>query len=89
MHGSAGDPEPSPVEVEPVDCDIDAESTEPKPQNSGIQTKAEKHYAIKVYKTTLKEFKNRAEYVKDDIRFKNPRKVLKIWAEREYMNLLR
>ncbi|TKR65263.1 hypothetical protein L596_025690 [Steinernema carpocapsae] len=47
------------------------------------------HFAVKVYKTTLKEFKNRAEYVKDDFRFKNPRKVLRVWAEKEYMNLHR
>ncbi|CAI4228989.1 unnamed protein product [Auanema sp. JU1783] len=47
------------------------------------------HYAIKVYKTSLTEFKNRGEYVKDDFRFKNPRSVLKIWAEKEYMNLKR
>uniref|UniRef100_A0A8R1HHB3 Serine/threonine-protein kinase RIO3 n=1 Tax=Caenorhabditis japonica TaxID=281687 RepID=A0A8R1HHB3_CAEJA len=49
----------------------------------------ETSYAIKVYKTTLSEFKNRSEYVKDDFRFKNPRGVLKIWAEREFMNLSR
>ncbi|EPB79829.1 RIO1 family protein [Ancylostoma ceylanicum] len=46
-------------------------------------------FAIKVYKTSLTEFKNRSEYVKDDFRFKNPRGVLKIWAEREFMNLTR
>lgn len=45
--------------------------------------------ALKVYKTTLQEFKNRVEYVKDDYRFRNPRKILKIWAEKEVMNLLR
>lgn len=48
--------------------------------------------ALKVYKTTLSEFKNRCEYVKDDYRFnncRNPRKVLKIWAEKELMNLVR
>lgn len=27
--------------------------------------------------------------MKDDFRFKNPRGVLKIWAEREFMNLKR
>ncbi|CAD6188123.1 unnamed protein product [Caenorhabditis auriculariae] len=47
------------------------------------------HFAVKVYKTTLSEFKNRSEYVKDDFRFKNPRGVLRIWAEREFMNLMR
>jgi RIO kinase 3 len=51
--------------------------------------KDDKHFAVKVYKTTLSEFKNRGEYVKDDFRFKNPRGVLKIWAEREFMNLKR
>jgi len=47
------------------------------------------HYAIKVYKTSLAAFKNRAEYVKDDFRFKNLRRVMKIWAEKELMNLQR
>uniref|UniRef100_A0A1I7ZCC3 Serine/threonine-protein kinase RIO3 n=1 Tax=Steinernema glaseri TaxID=37863 RepID=A0A1I7ZCC3_9BILA len=55
----------------------------------GSSTDGEEHFAIKVYKTTLKEFKNRSEYVKDDFRFKNPRKVLRVWAEKEYMNLHR
>ncbi|CAB3401510.1 unnamed protein product [Caenorhabditis bovis] len=53
------------------------------------QLDADTSFAIKVYKTTLSEFKNRGEYVKDDFRFKNPRGVLKIWAEREFMNLSR
>ncbi|CAI5446654.1 unnamed protein product [Caenorhabditis angaria] len=53
------------------------------------QNENNEHYAVKVYKTTLSEFKNRSEYVKDDFRFKNPRGVLKIWAEREFMNLSR
>ncbi|KAI1726887.1 RIO1 family domain-containing protein [Ditylenchus destructor] len=47
------------------------------------------HFAIKVYKTTLAGFRNRSEYVKDDFRFKNPRCVMKIWAEKEFMNLQR
>lgn len=45
--------------------------------------------AIKVYKTTLNEFKNRGDYVQDDYRFKNPRKIMKIWAEKEMLNLNR
>uniref|UniRef100_A0A914UVP1 Serine/threonine-protein kinase RIO3 n=1 Tax=Plectus sambesii TaxID=2011161 RepID=A0A914UVP1_9BILA len=45
--------------------------------------------AIKVFKTVLSEFKNRSEYVKDDFRFKNPRKVLRVWAEKEFLNLNR
>ena len=52
--------------------------------------------AIKVFKTTLTDFKNRAQYVKGDVRFfkdefkkQNPRKIMKIWAEKEEANLRR
>lgn len=55
----------------------------------GIRLFEEKHCALKVYKMTLSEFKNRSEYVQDDYRFKNPRRVLRIWAEKEYRNLNR
>lgn len=47
------------------------------------------NFAIKVYKKTLSEFKNRNEYVKDDFRFKNPRHVLKVWSLKEFLNLRR
>eukprot|EP00096_Caligus_rogercresseyi_P008380 TRINITY_DN2708_c0_g1_i1.p1 TRINITY_DN2708_c0_g1~~TRINITY_DN2708_c0_g1_i1.p1 ORF type:complete len:565 (-),score=138.49 TRINITY_DN2708_c0_g1_i1:98-1756(-) len=49
--------------------------------------------AIKVFKTTLNEFKNREKYIRDDYRFKdrfskqNPRKVVTLWAEKEMHNL--
>lgn len=46
-------------------------------------------YAIKVFKSSLIGFKNRSEYVKDDFRFKNYRRIIKIWAEKEFMNLNR
>ena len=51
--------------------------------------------AIKVFKTTLNEFKTRDKYVKGDHRFKsqfsrqNPRKTVRLWAEKEARNLLR
>ena len=51
--------------------------------------------AVKVFKTTLNEFKNRDRYIKDDYRFKtrfgkqNPRKVVRMWAEKEMHNLKR
>ncbi|XP_029446987.1 serine/threonine-protein kinase RIO3 [Rhinatrema bivittatum] len=51
--------------------------------------------AIKVFKTTLNEFKNRDKYIKDDYRFKerfsklNPRKIIRMWAEKEMHNLKR
>ena len=52
-------------------------------------------YAIKIYKTTLNEFKNREEYIKDDYRFRykfnkqSNRKFIKVWAEKEEENLRR
>uniref|UniRef100_A0A0R3RXU0 Serine/threonine-protein kinase RIO3 n=1 Tax=Elaeophora elaphi TaxID=1147741 RepID=A0A0R3RXU0_9BILA len=49
----------------------------------GVRFFEEKHCALKVYKMTLSEFKNRSEYVQDDYRFRNPRRVLRIWAEKE------
>ncbi|OZC11498.1 RIO1 family protein [Onchocerca flexuosa] len=55
----------------------------------GVRFLEERHCALKVYKMTLSEFKNRLEYVQDDYRFKNPRRVLRIWAEKEYANLNR
>jgi RIO kinase 3 len=52
--------------------------------------------AIKVFKTTLAEFKNRCQYVRGDSRFfrdhfkkPNPRKIIRIWAEKESVNLKR
>ncbi len=51
--------------------------------------------AVKVFKTSLNEFKTRDKYIKDDKRFKdrfgkqNPRKIVHIWAEKELHNLLK
>ncbi|XP_069778715.1 serine/threonine-protein kinase RIO3 [Narcine bancroftii] len=51
--------------------------------------------AVKVFKTTLNEFKNRDKYIKDDYRFRdrfsklNPRKIIRMWAEKEMHNLTR
>lgn len=51
--------------------------------------------AIKVFKTTLNEFKNRDKYIRNDYRFhdsiskQNPRKFIKVWAEKEMRNLIR
>ncbi|XP_046584241.1 serine/threonine-protein kinase RIO3-like [Haliotis rubra] len=55
-----------------------------------------KECAIKVFKTTLNEFKNREQYVhgdprffKDDFKKQNPRKIMKLWANKEAFNLNR
>ncbi|XP_061661052.1 serine/threonine-protein kinase RIO3 isoform X2 [Syngnathoides biaculeatus] len=50
---------------------------------------------LKVFKTTLNEFRNRDRYIKDDYRFVdrftklNPRKIIHLWAEKEMHNLSR
>jgi len=49
--------------------------------------------AVKVFKTTLNEFKNRQDYIANDYRFKdrfkkmNPRKIIRMWCEKELFNL--
>ncbi|KAI6658521.1 Serine/threonine-protein kinase RIO3 isoform X1 [Oopsacas minuta] len=54
-----------------------------------------KEVAIKIFKTTLIEFKSREKYIKDDYRFKsrlrhsNPRKLIAAWVEKEMHNLKR
>lgn len=54
-----------------------------------------KEVAIKVFSTTLNEFKQRDRYIKDDYRFKdrfskqNARTVINMWAEKELHNLSR
>lgn len=54
-----------------------------------------KSLAIKVFKTTLNEFKTREKYIADDYRFKdrykhlNPQKIVKLWAEKEMHNLMK
>ena len=51
--------------------------------------------AIKIYKTSILVFKDRDRYVAGEFRFRrgyskhNPRKMVKVWAEKEMRNLLR
>eukprot|EP00727_Mastigamoeba_balamuthi_P011565 m51a1_g7030 putative protein serine threonine kinase (459) ;mRNA; r:70215-72126 len=52
-------------------------------------------YAVKVFKTSILVFKDRDKYVSGEFRFRrgyakhNPRKMVKLWAEKEMRNLLR
>jgi RIO kinase 1 len=52
-------------------------------------------YAIKIFKTSILIFKDRARYVDGEFRFRNghcnsnPRKMVKLWAEKEVRNLKR
>ncbi|XWW97562.1 hypothetical protein V2A60_005546 [Cordyceps javanica] len=58
-------------------------------------TGASTHRAIKVYKTAILVFKDRERYITGEHRFKsgfdkgNNRKMVKLWAEKEYRNLRR
>eukprot|EP01125_Pyxidicula_operculata_P007591 TRINITY_DN2578_c0_g1_i1.p1 TRINITY_DN2578_c0_g1~~TRINITY_DN2578_c0_g1_i1.p1 ORF type:complete len:754 (+),score=275.98 TRINITY_DN2578_c0_g1_i1:50-2263(+) len=51
--------------------------------------------AIKIYKTSILVFKDRERYVNGEFRFRrgyskhNPRKMVRVWAEKEMRNLLR
>eukprot|EP00770_Monocercomonoides_exilis_P002626 MONOS_2609.1-p1 / transcript=MONOS_2609.1 / gene=MONOS_2609 / organism=Monocercomonoides_exilis_PA203 / gene_product=putative protein serine / transcript_product=putative protein serine / location=Mono_scaffold00055:15181-17594(-) / protein_length=742 / sequence_SO=supercontig / SO=protein_coding / is_pseudo=false len=51
--------------------------------------------AIKIYKTSILIFKDRDRYVTGEFRFRNgyaksnPRQMVRVWAEKEYRNLLR
>ncbi|KAF2881245.1 hypothetical protein ILUMI_24925 [Ignelater luminosus] len=54
-----------------------------------------KECVVKVFKTTLSEFKQREKYIRDDYRFKDRlgkqsiRKTIHLWAEKEMHNLFR
>ncbi|KAK5641083.1 hypothetical protein RI129_009630 [Pyrocoelia pectoralis] len=54
-----------------------------------------KECVIKIFKTTLAEFKQREKYIRDDHRFKDKigkqriRRTIHIWAEKEMHNLMR
>lgn len=52
-------------------------------------------FAIKIYKTSILQFKDRDKYVTGEFRFRhgycrnNPRKMIRTWAEKEFRNLIR
>ena len=54
-----------------------------------------KEFGVKIYKTSILIFKDRDKYVTGEYRFKsgyskhNPRKMVKVWAEKEFRNLSR
>ncbi|XP_066598713.1 serine/threonine-protein kinase RIO1 [Prorops nasuta] len=58
-------------------------------------SKTETEFAIKIYKTSILNFKDRDKYVTGEFRFRrgycrhNPRKMVKTWAEKELRNLIR
>ena len=62
------------------------------PGGKSQETLVPKYCVAKVFKTTLNEFKTREKYIGDDYRFKdrykhlNPRKIVKLWAEKVKKN---
>lgn len=58
-------------------------------------TISDREYAVKIYKTSILVFKDRERYVDGEFRFRNtknqsnPRKMVKVWAEKEFRNLKR
>jgi RIO kinase 1 len=58
-------------------------------------TPESKHLALKIYKTSILIFKDRDKYVTGEHRFRkgysrrNPRKMVRLWAEKEMRNLRR
>lgn len=54
-----------------------------------------REFAVKIYKTSILVFKDRERYVDGEFRFRNtknqsnPRKMVKVWAEKEFRNLKR
>ncbi|TDL23323.1 RIO1-domain-containing protein [Rickenella mellea] len=58
-------------------------------------TPDKKHLALKIYKTSILIFKDRDRYVTGEYRFRrgysrrNPRKMVRLWAEKEMRNLKR
>ncbi|KAJ2919172.1 hypothetical protein MD484_g1255, partial [Candolleomyces efflorescens] len=57
-------------------------------------TPTKTHLALKIYKTSILVFKDRSKYVTGEYRFRrgysrNPRKMVRLWAEKEMRNLKR
>ncbi|XP_052754934.1 serine/threonine-protein kinase RIO1-like isoform X1 [Galleria mellonella] len=58
-------------------------------------SKEGRDYAVKIFKTSILVFKDRDKYVSGEYRFRNgycrsnPRKMVRIWAEKEMRNLVR
>lgn len=72
----------------------DGDESVPEKGDESVPEKRDE-YAIKIFKTSILVFKDRERYVDGEFRFRksrsqhNPRKMIKIWAEKEYRNLKR
>lgn len=97
-HAFAGDGIPRGSSIQEEDI-LNKLAQQASLQNEGYaneQAKShKKEYAVKIFKTSILVFKDRERYVDGEFRFRNsrsqhnPRKMIKIWAEKEYRNLKR
>ena len=80
----------------PIDHNLKEKlETELRPEMLTKVSQDKKEYAVKIFKTSILVFKDRERYVDGEFRFRNsrsqhnPRKMIKIWAEKEFRNLRR
>ncbi len=65
------------------------------PEPTPVSSIPNRHVALKIYKTSILIFKDRDKYVSGEHRFRrgysrrNPRKMVRLWAEKEMRNLKR
>lgn len=92
-HAFAGDGIPRGSHNVNTEDIINKMEQQPSFKNDKLEKK--KEYAIKIFKTSILVFKDRERYVDGEYRFRNsrsqhnPRKMIKIWAEKEFRNLKR
>jgi serine/threonine-protein kinase RIO1 len=81
--------EPSEVTLESTSPPKSTVSTKKSTAATTPPTPDDVEVAIKIFRTTEAQFRNKAEYIESDVRCQNPRKVIHLWAEKELGNLKR
>ena len=87
----AGDPPRAHADA----ADVDVVEEEEEEESTAVDEETE-DVAIKIFKLSLNEFKDRRDYMDGDRRYsktklkhQNPRKIVTLWAEKEFKNLVR
>ncbi|KAK0538880.1 Serine/threonine-protein kinase rio1 [Tilletia horrida] len=87
---------PPASQAPPASSAVSSHITHTPEQIQAQREHAHKHgYALKIYKTSILVFKDRDRYVSGEFRFRhgysrhNPRKMVRLWAEKEARNLKR
>jgi serine/threonine-protein kinase RIO1 len=79
--------------IEPAEVTLESnsppKSTVSTKKSAAAATPDDVEVAIKIFRTTEAQFRNKAEYIESDVRCQNPRKVIHLWAEKELGNLKR